>query len=76
MSGPTELPVPDTADVRSGPEVSEEILSVLPLLGEWHGEGVMGGAAAGSTAISASASGSGSATTVAASSPTSRGRGG
>jgi hypothetical protein len=48
MSGPTELPVPDTADVRSGPEVSEEILSVLPLLGEWHGEGVMGGAAAGS----------------------------
>jgi hypothetical protein len=42
MSGPTELPVPDTADVRSGPEVSEELLSVLPLLGEWHGEGVMG----------------------------------
>jgi hypothetical protein len=31
--------VPDTADVRTGPEVSEEILSVLPLLGEWHGEG-------------------------------------
>jgi hypothetical protein len=50
MSGPTELPVPDTADVRSGPEVSEEILSILPLLGEWHGEGVMGGAAAGSAA--------------------------
>jgi THAP4-like, heme-binding beta-barrel domain len=48
MSAPTELPVPDTADVRSGPEVSEEILSILPLLGEWHGEGVMGGAAAGS----------------------------
>lgn len=45
MSGPTELPVPDTADVRSGPEVSEELLSVLPLLGEWHGEGVMGAAA-------------------------------
>ena len=45
---PTELPVPDTADVRSGPEVSEEILSVLPLLGEWHGEGVLSGAAAGS----------------------------
>jgi nitrobindin-like protein len=44
MSGPTELPVPDTADVRSGPEVSEELLAVLPLLGEWHGEGVMGGA--------------------------------
>ncbi|MFL6095353.1 MAG: FABP family protein, partial [Blastococcus sp.] len=48
MSGPTELPVPDTADVRSGPEVSEEILSILPLLGEWHGEGVLSGAAAGS----------------------------
>jgi hypothetical protein len=48
MSGPTELPVPDTADVRSGPEVSQEILSVLPLLGEWHGEGVLNGAAAGS----------------------------
>jgi hypothetical protein len=48
MSGPTELPVPDTVDVRSGPEVSPEILSVLPLLGEWHGEGVLNGAAAGS----------------------------
>lgn len=48
MSGPTELPVPDTADVRSGPEVSGEILSVLPLLGEWHGEGVLSGTAAGS----------------------------
>ena len=48
MTGPTELPVPDTADVRSGPEVSAEILSVLPLLGEWHGEGVLNGAAAGS----------------------------
>jgi hypothetical protein len=48
MSGPTELPVPDTADVRSGPEVSEELLSVLPLLGEWHGEGVQSGASAGS----------------------------
>jgi hypothetical protein len=48
MSGPTELPVPDTADVRSGPEVSEELLSVLPLLGEWHGEGVLSGVAAGS----------------------------
>ena len=47
MSAPTELPVPDTADVRSGPEVSEELLSVLPLLGEWHGEGVMNGAASG-----------------------------
>ena len=44
---PTELPVEDTADVRSGPEVASELLSVLPLLGEWHGEGVMTGAAAG-----------------------------
>ena len=47
MTGPTELPVPDTADVRSGPEVSEELLSVLPLLGEWHGEGVQAGGADG-----------------------------
>ena len=43
MSGPTELPVPDTADVRSGPEVSAGVLSVLPLLGEWHGEGQAAG---------------------------------
>ena len=48
MSGPTELPVPDTADVRTGPEVHEALLSVLPLLGEWHGEGVLSGAVAGS----------------------------
>jgi hypothetical protein len=48
VSGPTELPVPDTADVRIGPEVSEELLAVLPLLGEWHGEGVLSGAVAGS----------------------------
>ncbi|MFW3171828.1 FABP family protein [Geodermatophilus sp. CPCC 206100] len=40
----TELPVPDTVDVRSGPEVSEELLAVLPLLGEWHGEGQAAGA--------------------------------
>ncbi|MGY1718494.1 FABP family protein [Blastococcus sp. SYSU DS0552] len=43
MSGPTQLPVPDTADVRSGPEVSEQLLAVLPLLGEWHGEGQAAG---------------------------------
>ena len=48
MTAPTELPVPDTADVRSGPEVSDALLAVLPLLGEWHGEGVLSGAAAGS----------------------------
>src|SRR4051794_41893600 len=45
MTGPTELPVPHPADVRSGPEVSEDLLSVLPLLGEWHGEGQAAGAA-------------------------------
>jgi hypothetical protein len=44
MSGPTELPVPDTADVRSGPEVDGALLSVLPLLGEWHGQGQAAGA--------------------------------
>jgi hypothetical protein len=44
VSGPTELPVPDTADVRTGPEVDEALLSVLPLLGEWHGEGQAAGA--------------------------------
>lgn len=47
MSAPTELPVPDTADVRSGPEVDHALLGVLPLLGEWHGEGVLSGAATG-----------------------------
>jgi hypothetical protein len=50
VSGPTELPVPDTVDVRSGPEVAHDLLSLLPLLGEWHGEGVLSGAAAGSAA--------------------------
>jgi nitrobindin-like protein len=39
----TDLPVEDTADVRSGPEVAPELLSVLPLLGEWHGEGQAAG---------------------------------
>jgi hypothetical protein len=41
--GPTELPVADTVDVREGPEVAHELLSVLPLLGEWHGEGQAAG---------------------------------
>jgi hypothetical protein len=40
----TELPVEDTSDVRSGPEVAHALLSVLPLLGEWHGEGQAAGA--------------------------------
>ena len=43
MSGPTELPVADTVDVRSGPAVDDALLSVLPLLGEWHGEGQAAG---------------------------------
>jgi hypothetical protein len=43
VSAPTELPVPDTADVRTGPEVSDQLLAVLPLLGEWHGEGQAAG---------------------------------
>jgi THAP4-like, heme-binding beta-barrel domain len=44
VTGPTELPFPDTADVRTGPEVAHELLSLLPLLGEWHGEGQAAGA--------------------------------
>jgi hypothetical protein len=43
VTGPTDLPVADTVDVRSGPEVSSGLLSLLPLLGEWHGEGVLAG---------------------------------
>ncbi len=45
MTGPTELPFADTVDVRSGPEVASPLLSLLPLLGEWHGEGQAAGAA-------------------------------
>lgn len=44
MSDRTELPVEETTDVRSGPEVAPALLSVLPLLGEWHGEGQAAGA--------------------------------
>lgn len=44
MSDRTELPVEETTDVRSGPEVGPALLSVLPLLGEWHGEGQAAGA--------------------------------
>jgi hypothetical protein len=47
MTEDTELPVPDTVDVRSGPEVDGALLSLLPLLGEWHGEGVLAGSADG-----------------------------
>jgi hypothetical protein len=43
VSAPTELPVPDTADVRTGPEVDDGLLALLPLLGEWHGEGQAAG---------------------------------
>jgi hypothetical protein len=35
--------VPDTVDVRTGPEVAPELLALLPLLGEWHGEGQAAG---------------------------------
>ncbi|MGY1811656.1 FABP family protein [Blastococcus sp. SYSU D00820] len=41
MSDRTELPFEDTVDVRTGPEVGHELLGLLPLLGEWHGEGVL-----------------------------------
>jgi hypothetical protein len=44
VNEPTQLPVEDTVDVRSGPEVAHELLGLLPLLGEWHGEGVSAGA--------------------------------
>jgi hypothetical protein len=47
VTGPTDLPVADTVDVREGPEVTAGLLSVLPLLGEWHGEGVLAGGLAG-----------------------------
>jgi hypothetical protein len=43
VGGPTELPVADTVDVRTGPEVAHELLALLPLLGEWHGEGQAAG---------------------------------
>jgi hypothetical protein len=43
----TGLPVDDTVDVRTGPEVSHGLLALLPLLGEWHGEGVLAGDPAG-----------------------------
>ncbi|MQA15418.1 MAG: DUF1794 domain-containing protein [Pseudonocardiaceae bacterium] len=36
----TDLPVPpDTANLRQGPELAEECLSLLPLVGVWRGEG-------------------------------------
>jgi hypothetical protein len=44
VSDRTELPVEETTDVRTGPEVAPSLLSVLPLLGEWHGEGQAAGA--------------------------------
>ncbi len=50
VTGRTELPVEETTDVRTGPEVAHGLLSVLPLLGEWHGEGIRVGAAAGAAA--------------------------
>jgi THAP4-like, heme-binding beta-barrel domain len=44
VSDGTQMPVEETTDVRSGPEVAPSLLSVLPLLGEWHGEGQAAGA--------------------------------
>jgi hypothetical protein len=40
MTGVPELV--DTADLRSGPEINQALLAVLPLVGEWagHGDGV------------------------------------
>ena len=37
----------DTSDLRSGPEISEALLAVLPLVGRWagHGTGVKPGSA-------------------------------
>ena len=43
MSDPTQLPVADAVDVRSGLAVDDALLSVLPLLGEWHGQGQAAG---------------------------------
>lgn len=36
-------PLTDTADLRSGPEIHQALLAVLPLVGQWagHGSGVM-----------------------------------
>jgi len=33
-------PPPDTADLRSGPRLHDSLLGLLPLVGEWSGEGV------------------------------------
>lgn len=32
-------PTPDTADLRTGPALNDALLSVLPLVGVWRGEG-------------------------------------
>lgn len=42
----TQVPaLSDTADLRSGPEISQGLLAVLPLVGSWagHGQGVKPG---------------------------------
>jgi THAP4-like, heme-binding beta-barrel domain len=43
ISGVSPLPIPpDTANVRSGPEVHPDCLSLLPLIGVWRGTGLFG----------------------------------
>ena len=34
-----EPPVPDTADLRSGAPLHDDLLAVLPLVGRWQGAG-------------------------------------
>ena len=40
MTDPTALPVADTVDVRSGPEVSDELLARLPASSRRAGPGL------------------------------------
>ena len=36
---PQSGPAPDTTDLRSGPPIHDALLALLPLVGEWTGEG-------------------------------------
>lgn len=38
-SSPTDPPVPDTADLRSGAPIHDSLLALLPLVGIWRGSG-------------------------------------
>lgn len=43
MTDPVAPQVPDvddTTDLRLGPEISESLLAILPLVGRWHGSGM------------------------------------